>query len=109
MYLENLRHVIHSRPIGCNKSSSSKYFVTYRIKSPIRGRYTRNKKENEIETKRHRARLTFIKRRTVWNNNEKEKAINKRKNNFCKKYIKNDEQESPKEHFKTKIHFCENF
>ena len=50
MYLENLRHVIHSRPIGCNKSFSLKYFVTYQIKSSTRDRYTRNKTE-EIETK----------------------------------------------------------
>jgi len=50
-----------------------------------------------------------LKRRTVRNYNKKKKAIDERKNNFCKKYIEEDEQEEPKEHFEAEIHFCENF
>jgi len=50
-----------------------------------------------------------LKRRTVRNYNKKKKAIDERENNFCKKYIEEDEQEEPKEHFETEIHFVRTF
>ena len=40
---------------------------------------------------------------------QKKEAIDERENNFCKKYIKEDEQKESKEYFETEIHFCENF